>query len=417
MKFKHLCLTLMCLLTFPCFALDLELTQGINAAIPIGMNGFGTTSVGQNLADVISHDLQFSGQFSVIYPDRPTENLALWKHLGAESMLDGTANCINANTCVVNFTLKDVAILGKVLLSEKFTVRENQLRQLSHHISDLVYQKLTGQRGVFSTRIAYILVNRSYGKTRYSLEIADMDGSGPQSLLVSSEPIMSPTWSPDGSRIAYVSFEKKKAQIFDVVVATGQRRLLTDFYGINGAPAWSPDGRKLAVVLSKSGSPKIYSLDLTSGNLTQLTFGNAIDTEPRFSPDGREILFTSGRGGSPQIYRVNLNDGKVSRVTYHGNYNARSSYTPDGKNIVILHRDTSGRFNIAAQSLSGGNFTVLTDSQMDESPSVAPNGKLVVYATKYKDSGVLGMVSIDGKIKMRLPSGIGDVQEPAWSPY
>ena len=192
--------------------------------------------------------------------------------------------------------------------------------------------------------------------------------------------------------------------------------MLTDFTGINGAPAWSPDGRQLAVVLSKGGNPKIYSVDMSSGHLTQLTFGDAIDTEPRFAPDGQSILFTSGRGGSPQIYRLSLGDGKISRVTYDGNYNARASYTPNQKNIVMLHREDK-QFNIGVQDVASGRVTPLTSSQLDESPTVAPNGRLVLYATHYQNKGILAIVSIDGRIRMRLPARGGDVQEPAWSPY
>ena len=201
-----------------------------------------------------------------------------------------------------------------------------------------------------------------------------------------------------------------------MIVATGQRRLLTDFPGINGAPAWSPDGKSLAVVLSKGGNPKVYTVDLATGSMTQRTFGGAIDTEPRYSPDGRSLLFTSGRGGSPQIYRLSLADGAITRVTYDGNYNARASYTPNQQHIVMLHREDR-QFNIGVQDSGSGRITPLTNSPMDESPTVSPNGRLVLYATRYQDQGVLAITSIDGRIKMRLPSRDGDVQEPAWSPY
>ncbi len=405
------------LLSGATFALDLELTQGVNAALPIGINSFGAESQANLVNDVIHNDLHMSGQFRIIPASSSSQQpVAMWQRAGADSVLSGRVSRIDGNRYNVNFELLDAAAQGRLLLSKNYQVTENQLRALAHHISDEVYQKLTGERGIFSTRMAYILVKRGVGRSQYSLEVADVDSNNPRSLLVSSEPIMSPAWSPDGTQIAYVSFEKKRAQIFSVNVATGARRLLTDFPGINGAPAWSPDGRQLAVVLSKAGSPKIYTVDLSTGAMQQKTFGAAIDTEPRYSPDGRSLLFTSGRGGSPQIYRLNLADGAISRVSYDGNYNARASFTPNQQNIVMLHR-TDRQFNIGVQHVGAGRITPLTSSQMDESPSVAPNGRLILYATHYQNKGVLAITSIDGSIKLRLPSRDGDVQEPAWSPY
>lgn len=399
------------------YALDLELTQGINSALPIAIDSFGYDEVGQQLAAIVNNDLRFSGQFKIIPgPQSGQLSVSAWRQAGADSVLSGKVTKIGYNRYDINFELVDAVAQGKLLLSKNYQVNPNDLRALAHHISDEVYQKLTGERGIFSTRIAYILVQRSGERSKYFLEVADVDGHNPQSLLLSSEPIMSPAWSPDGRQIAYVSFEKKKAQIFSVSVETGKRRLLTDFAGINGAPAWSPDGRQLAVVLSKGGSPKIYSVDLSNGNMKQLTFGDAIDTEPRYSPDGRSILFTSGRGGSPQVYRLSLADGSVSRMSYDGSYNARASYTVDQKHIVMLHREDRN-FNIGVQDINNGQVTALTSSTLDESPSVAPNGRLVLYATHRDDQGVLAMVSIDGRIKIRLPAREGDVQEPAWSPY
>lgn len=406
----------MCMITSS-FALDLELTQGINAALPIGVDSFGSNSQSEQVNSVVKHDLEMSGQFRLVQPYGIGEQpISAWQRAGADSVLKGRVLPVGYDRYEVSFELLDAALQGRLLLGKKYTVSGQQLRALAHHISDEVYFKLTGERGVFSTRIGYVLVQRSPEKTRYSLEVADMDGYHPQSLLVSTEPIMSPTWSPDGRQIAYVSFEKKHAQIFSVDVATGRRRLLTDFPGINGAPSWSPDGRQMAVVLSKSGSPKIYTIDLSSGNIKQMTFGDAIDTEPRYSPDGRSILFTSGRGGTPQIYRLNLADGAISRISFDGNYNARASYTPNQQSVVMLHREDR-QFNIAVQQMSSSRVMPLTNSPMDESPSVAPNGRLVLYATHDGNRGVLAMVSIDGRIKLRLPSREGDVQEPAWSPF
>ncbi|HAT1866490.1 TPA: Tol-Pal system beta propeller repeat protein TolB [Legionella pneumophila] len=406
------------LFTGQVIALDLELTQGINSALPIAINSFGSDTAAKEIGNVIENDLTISGQFKIISGPQGANaqsSVSTLRQLGADSVVTGRVNQVG-NRIEVSFTLADAVANGNILLTKTFQINANQVRALAHHISDEVYQKLTGERGIFSTRIAYISVQRSGGRSRYSLEVADADGHNPQSLLVSSEPIMSPSWSPNGKSISYVSFEKKKAEIFTVSVETGQRRLITSFPGINGAPAWSPDGRHLAVVLSKSGTPKIYDVDLSSGTMKQLTFGNSIDTEPRYSPDGRSLLFTSGRGGSPQVYRLSLADGQISRVTFEGNYNARASYTPDMKHIVMLHREDR-QFNIGVQNTGGGPISNLTFSGLDESPSVSPNSRLVLYATRYQDRGVLGIVSIDGRIRMRLPAREGDVQEPAWSPY
>jgi TolB protein len=418
--FKRIIVLLIIISSKALFALDLELTQGVNSALPIAINSFGYDNTGQEFTKVITNDLHFSGRFKLVpLPTSAAENVPfqLWRQAGADSLLSGHVAKIGFNRYEVSFKLMDAVAQGRLLLSRSFQVSSNELRPLAHHISDLVYEKLTGERGVFSTRIAYILVQRQGGRARYSLEVADVDGYNPHSLLVSSAPIMSPSWSPNGQQIAYVSFEKKKAQIFTVNVETGRRRLVTDFTGINGAPAWSADGRELAVVLSKGGNPKVYTVDLGSGNLKQLTFGEAIDTEPRFSPDGQSLLFTSGRGGSPQIYKLTFANGTISRMTYEGNYNARASYTPDQKHIVMLHRDENNRFNIAVQDIDAGHINQLTFSSLAESPSVAPNGRLILYATHYQDRGILGMVSIDGRIRVRLPTREGDVQEPAWSPY
>lgn len=397
------------------YALDLELTQGINSALPIGISSFGSDTSAQQVYDIINNDLQFCGQFRLINLPGTTSSPAAWRQAGADSLVNGNVQAVGNNRYEIHFELMDTVGQNRLLLSKSFQVPSADIRPLAHHISDLIYEKLTGDKGIFSTKIAYVLVQRSDARTRYSLEVADVDGFNPQSLLISPEPIMSPSWSPDGRKIAYVSFEKKRAQVYIVSVETGKRQLVTDFPGINNAPSWSPDGRQLAVVLSKSGSPKIYTIDLASGAMKQVTFGDSIDTEPRYTPDGRFLLFTSGRGGSPQIYKMSLADGSINRVTFNGNYNARATMTPDQNHLVMFHRDES-KFNIAVQDLSNGQVSTLTYAPLDESPSIAPNGRLILYATRYQDKGVLAVVSIDGRIRMRLPSRQGDVQEPAWSP-
>ncbi|MCC5792537.1 MAG: Tol-Pal system beta propeller repeat protein TolB [Legionellaceae bacterium] len=400
-------------------ALDLELTQGIASAIPVGIDQFSPDEDGQLISTVLKNDLRLSGQFKLVNaPGASRQEISTdsWKNAGADSIVSGSITSLGNQGLEVRLELIDAVNKGRLLLSKSFKIQRPQLRDLAHHFSDLVYQKLTGERGIFSTKIAYILVQQQGNKKRYSLEVADADGDNPQSLLVSSEPIMSPAWSSDGKKIAYVSFERKKAQIYTVALASGKRRLVTDFDGINGAPAWSPDGKKLAVVLSKNGHPKIYEVDLANGNLHQVTQGSSIDTEPNYAADGKSLLFTSGRGGSPQIYRLQLATGKVERISFDGNYNARASLTPDQKNMVMLHREDK-HFNIGVQSMSNARVTRLTFSPMDESPSLAPNGRLILYATRFKEKGVLAIVSLDGRIRMRLPSRDGDVQEPAWSPY
>ena len=399
------------------FAIDLELTQGVNSQLPIGIERFGSDTEAQSFTDVIQSDLSLSGQFKFVNSESLHAPVDVWQRLGADTVVYGHIERLGGNKYNVHVELVDVAMRGRPLLAKDYQIDERSMRRLAHHVSDEIYQKLTGVRGVFSTRIAYVLVQRAPYKTRYSLEVADMDGSNPRSLLVSSDPIMSPAWSPDGRQIAYVSFEKKRAQIFTVSVETGQRRLVTDFPGINGAPAWSPNGRELAVVLSKGGNPKIYTIDVSNGNMKQITFGDAIDTEPRYTPDGHSLLFTSGRGGSPQIYKLDLTSGSIVRLTFDGNYNAKASMSPNQQHMVMLHRGEDRAFNIGLLQVGRNEIVPLTDSPADESPTLAPNGRLVMYATHYQDKGVLGLVSIDGHARFKMPARDGDIQAPAWSPY
>lgn len=408
-------------ITLPANALlELELTQGVDTRIPISVFSFAGQNDESDISSVIRRDLAFSGYFKIIPTDgNPSSsaqlNFSSWRSRNVDNLVIG--NIANALTnSKVNFQLLDV-LTKRPLLSEQYSTPAQNLRRLAHHISDAIYQKLTGIRGIFSTRIAYVLVQRhSYRNVRYTLEVADADGYQPKPILVSHQPILSPSWSPDGRKLAYVSFEQRRPQIYVTDVATGSRTLVTSFSGINGAPAWSPDGRQLAIVLSKSGRPKIYVINLASKQLRQVTTGMGIDTEPSWAPDGRSILFTSDRGGSPQIYQVDLGNDRVQRLTFQGDYNARASYTPNGKQIVMLHRE-GGTFSIAAMDRHSEHFQVLSRAGLDESPSVSPNGKMILFATTYGGRGVLGVVSIDGRVQLRYPSRDGDVREPAWSPF
>lgn len=404
-------------------ALHLELTQGVNAAIPIAILPFAnqTNNVPGNttISQVISNDLQNSGEFAV---SQSKKNASDW--------VTGSVKQIGSNRYEVSFQLINPSAqpasqktdsaapsAPAPLLSLSFTSNQAGLRGLSHHISDLIYQKLTGVRGIFSTKIAYILVQRYANRpSRYQLIVADQDGFDPQTLFTSSQPLMSPTWTPNGKALAYVSFEGHRASIYLQNLASGRRQLISSYPGMNNAPAFSPNGRRLALVLTLDGNPNLFVMDLGSHHLTQITNDYAIDTEPTWSSDGKTLLFTSNRAGGPQIYRYDFATHQVSRVTFDGSYNARACLTPGGNNLVVLHQNSSG-FNIAKQDLSSGRMSILTSSGMDDSPSLAPNGKMVLYGTRFSGREMLGLVSIDGRVKLRLPSQEGDVQDPSWSPY
>lgn len=416
-------------------ALQLELTQGMNAAVPIAVvpfaNQINNVPGNTTLSQVISNDLQNSGEFSVktgnALTQQPTTLSAInfpdWQKQGMSDVVIGQVHPAGAGRYTVTFQLVDVnnasadknAIMP--LLNQTFSVNQAGLRQLAHHISDLIYQKLTGSRGIFSTKIAYVLAQRYSNNTaRYQLLVADEDGFAPQALLSSSDPIMSPTWAPDGRSVAYVSFEGHRASIYIQNLFSGGRQLVSQYPGMNNAPAFSPNGRRMAMVLTLNGNPNIYVMDLSTKRLTPITNDYSIDTEPVFTADGRYLYFTSNRAGGPEIYRYSFASGQTERVTFEGNYNARACLTPDAQTLVMMHRQ-DGAFNIAKQNLTSGRFTVLTDSGNDDSPSLAPNGKMVLYGTRAGGHEVLGLISMDGRVKLRLPSQQGDVQDPSWSPF
>jgi len=418
-------------------ALQLELTQGMNAAIPIVIVPFAnqTNNVSGNttLSQVISNDLQNSGEFSVKAPGMLTSlpvqvsqiNTAYWQKQGANDIVIGQVHAMGDGKYEVLFQLVNLYAPvnpqnpnAGVLLNQGFTVNQAGLRGLAHHISDMIYQKLIGVRGIFSTKIAYVLAQHyNNGSAHYQLVVADEDGFDPQTLFSSAQPIMSPTWARDGHSLAYVSFEGHHQSIYLQNLSSGSRQLLAHFPGVNSSPAFSPNDRRLAMVLTlNTGNPNIYVMDLATHRLTQITNDTAIDTEPTWSPDGNSLFFTSSRAGGPEIYRYDFANHQVSRVTFDGAYNARTCLTPHANTLVIIHGDGSG-YNIAKQDLNSGRLTILTDGGADDSPSLAPNGKMILYGTRFSGHEVLGLVSIDGRVKLRLPSQQGDVQDPSWSPF
>lgn len=411
--------------------LSMELTQGVAGAIPIAIVPFaGQGGLSQNLSNIVTTDLTNSGRFKVYDAKALTEfpseaskvSASYFRRIGTDNVVVGFVTPLGGNSYQVNFQLLDMfrgSGPASVVMDKKFTISGSDLdlRKLGHRISDLIYEQITSVRGIFSTKIVYVLINKTGSEKRHILEVADQDGYNPRPLLNSPEPIMSPSWSPSGRQIAYVSFENKKAGIYIQDVSNGSRRLISSFPGINGAPAWSADGQNLAVVLSKSGSPNIYILNIASHELTQVTSDFYINTEPSFAPDGKALLFTSTRGGGPQIYQANLKTKEISRVTFDGNYNARPSFTQDGKYISMIHK-VSDNYNIGLLDLDSGRIKVLNGMFSDSSsPSVAPNGSMILYDTIYSGQNVLAMVSTDGRIQLRMPSRNGDAQDPAWSPY
>jgi len=408
--------------------LTVEITRGVDDPVPAAVVPFAWNAGGsapEDLADIVQFDLARSGQFRMTPPQdmlsMPTREEELyfrdWRIQSVSYVLIGRVErAADGDGLRVHYALFDVYGERKVL-DETLDTRRGRLRDAAHSISDRVYEQLTGIPGAFSTKILYVVARDiATADARFRLEVADADGARPRTLLASDEPILSARWSPDGTRVAYVSFEGRKPAIYVHNVKTDARSKVTDFAGLNGAPAWSPDGEKLAVVLSVDDNPNIYVLDLASGQLEQITRHFGIDTEPEWSPDGEHIIFTSDRGGRPQIYRTTLESGAIERLTFQGGYNARGRLLSDGRHMVYVHR-RRGTYHIALMDLESGDVRVLTETTLDESPSVAPNGSMVMYATQQGGRGILAVVSIDGRVKYRLPSTRGDVREPDWSPY
>lgn len=412
--------------------LTIEITQGLEGALPIAVvpfawRGDAGAPPPHEVGQIVAADLQRSGRFKPLptnqmlaRPSRGEEvDFRDWRAVNVENLVIGDVSPNGPGGYLVRFFLYDV-FRGEQITGFSMPTTARDLRATAHHIADIVYETLTGQPGAFATRIAYVTSVRSGSgkdaKERIELRIADADGYGPQTIVSSEEPIMSPAWSPDGRRIAYVSFENAQPSIWVQEVFTGKREKLTSFKGINGAPAWSPDGRFLALTLSKDGNPDIFVMDLAKRSLRPLTRHWAIDTEPAWSPDGRSIVFTSDRGGQPQVYQVAVGGGEPVRLSFEGDYNARPSYSPDGRSLAMVTR-VNGNFRIATLDLETRNMRVLSNGRLDESPSFAPNGSMLIYATRVGDKGVLAAVSTDGRVQQRLRLQEGDVREPVWSPH
>jgi len=411
--------------------LNIEITQGVDEATPIAVVPFGNSGMATlpvDLAEIISADLQRSGRFSPLprrdFLARPSEGRQVrfkdWRVLNAENLVIGKITR-SGNGYTIQFQLFDVfrgvQLVGYNIPADGRVLPVSGLRRAAHQIADIIYEALTGERGVFATRIAYVTaVEGLSGALKYSLMVADADGYGSRAVLNSKQPLLSPSWSPNGKWLAYASFEKRRPKLFIQEIVSGRREMLTSFPGLNGAPSWSPNGRKLAMVLSKDGNPEIYLYDRSRKKLRRLTHHLGIDTEPVWAPDGRSIVFTSDRGGQPQLYRISVNGGDAQRLTFEGKYNAKASFSPDGKLLAMVH-GANGKYYIALLELETGILRVLTDGALDESPSFAPNGSMIIYATRGRRSGVLAAVSVDGRVKQRLSLPEGDAREPAWSPF
>ena len=426
------CVLLAVALVADCGAADGELIihidRGIESALPIAVIPFATIgdmSGSTDVSAVISSDLARSGQFAPMpktdLPSRPASFSAInfkdWRLLGMENLVIGKILRSPEGGFVVEFRVIDI-YRGKQLLGYRIPTSADNMRLTAHHVSDLIYEKLTNSKGAFATRIAYVTVERaSKDQSIFRLQVADADGFDPHTILESSQPLLSPAWSPDGSQLAYVSFEDKNSAIYLQDIRTGRRKKIISGDGINSAPSFAPDGERLAVTLSRDGDPEIYLYHLKTTKLTRLTRHPAIDTEANWAPDGRSIVFTSDRGGGPQIYRLFFDGRAPQRVTFNmGSYNARARHSPDGKKLAVVHGGERG-FHIAILELEKGIFEILTSARLDESPSFAPNGRIIIYATMGPHGTELAATSIDGRLKQRLALQTGEVREPAWGPF
>ncbi len=397
--------------------LSIEFSSAGANRIPVAIADFGgEAGSSRAVTSVIRGDLERSGLFKLIdggtgITEETSPAFGDWRSRGADALAAGSISAA-AGRQEARFRLYDIN-KQSTLAGAAFVTSTPMLRMAGHRIADVIYEKLTGEPGVFSTRIAYVVRKSAQ---RYELHIADSDGQNAQTALISKEPIISPAWSPDGSRLAYVSFENKKPVVYVHSLASGQRTVVANFKGSNSAPAWSPDSRKLAVVLSKEGGSQIFTVNADGSGVQRVTSTSGISTEPFFSPDGQSIYFTSDRGGSPQVYRTGVTGGDAQRITFEGSYNVSPRISPDGKSMAFISRRDGG-FRLAVMDLASRQVQVLTDSHKDESPTFAPNSRMILIATEVGGRGILSAVSIDGRIKQRLSIQAGDVREPAWGPF
>jgi len=408
--------------------LQILITKGVTDPIPIAIVPFAhavPADGGFDVAAVVQHDLESSGRFRAMQRrdmlSTPTSagdvQAADWKAAGNDYVVVGRVTAPSANELDIECDLINIQT-GTRIASQKFIASSSSLRNAAHLVSDFVYSKVLGVRGAFATRIAYIAVQGKPPNQRFQLIVADADGENPKVILESSQPIMSPAWSPDEQWLAYVSFENRLSGVYVQKVHTGERQLVSARVGVNGAPAYSPDGTHLALTLSgASGNLDVWLLDLATQGLTRLTDDPAVDTEPAWSPDGKSIYFTSDRAGGPQIYKVDIAQPKrIERITFGSAYNARPRLSPDGKKIAFVTRE-GGNYRIAVQDLASGTVSVLSHGALDESPSFAPNGAVVIYAGRDGELGTLQTVSVDGLVTQRLKADQGEVREPVWGPF
>ncbi len=411
---------LLCFATAASAQLSIEITGAGAQRIPIAIVPFaGEGALAPGISAIVRADLERSGLFRALnvppLVPPPTEassvNYAEWRSRLADALVLGSVAARADGRFEVRFKLFDT-VKGADLSGVAYTLSRAQVRTTAHRIADFVYEKLTGEKGVFSTRITYVVKRGA----KFELQIADADGAGEETALASFEPIISPTWSPDGRRLAYVSFESKKPVVYVHSLQDGKRHVAANFKGSNSAPAWSPDGSRLAVSLSRDGGSQIFLVNPDGSNVRRISQSGGIDTEPVFSPDGQSLYFTSDRGGSPQIYRMPAGGGQAQRVTFDGSYNVSPRISPDGKVLAYITRN-GGKFQVATLDLASRQTQILTDSDKDESPSFAPNGRMILLATVNAGRGVLSAVSSDGRVKQRLTISAGDVREPAWGPF